>query len=96
MTDPTLQAYYDVRLYYDITEHLFGNSPPGSVEEASWAEAYGLYKIARYKAVRAGLIPETPQFDVEDERARKRRALRELTRLTEEYGGYEELKEIGR
>jgi hypothetical protein len=33
-----------------------------------WAVTYGEYKIARYNAVKAGLIPETPQFDVETAR----------------------------
>jgi len=36
--------------------------------------------------------PETPQVD---EKSRRREALRELTRLTEEFGGYEELNRGG-
>lgn len=59
MTDPTLQAYYDAHdLMMDAERYR--NSVP-----VWWAQDHGLYKIARYNAVRAGLIPETPQFDVE-------------------------------
>lgn len=97
MTDTILQDYLDIRQDYDIAEHRWGElSGDGPLLDSEadklWAIRYGLYKVARYNAVRAGLIPETPQFDVEDARARRREALRELTRLTEEYGGYEELK----
>lgn len=62
MTDPTLQAYYDAhdRMMNAERHH---NSVPGW-----WAFCFGCYKVARYNAVRAGLIPETPQFDVEDVR----------------------------
>ena len=60
MTDPILQAYYDA---HDARmEGEFFNY------ETGWAVRYGLYKVARYNAVKAGLIPETPQFDVEDAR----------------------------
>ena len=85
MTDPTLQAYYDAH------DRMMDEERAKAWSDC-WAEDYGLYKVARYNAVKAGLIPEQPQFDVEDARARRREALRELTRLTEEYGGYEELK----
>jgi hypothetical protein len=27
-----------------------------------WALYYGLYKVARYNAVKAGYLPETPEF----------------------------------
>lgn len=68
MTDPILQAYYDAREGYDTAERIWGNSPPDSDGETIWADHYGCYKVARYNAVRAGLIPEQPQFDVEDAR----------------------------
>ena len=93
MTDPILQAYYDA---HDRMTDFEGMDRCESWFNYWWAQEYGLYKVARYNAVKAGLIPETPQFDVEDARARRREALRELTRLTEEYGGYEELKETTR
>lgn len=60
MTDPILQAYYDAH----------DNMMDGELfdYEIAWMYFYGEYKVARYNAVRAGLIPETPQFDVEDAR----------------------------
>lgn len=61
MTDPTLQAYYDAH------ERMMDAEYYGIMAEP-WAMWTGLYKVARYNAVRAGLIPETPQFDVEDAR----------------------------
>lgn len=68
MTDPILQAYYDMREYFDDAERRWGNALPGSYEQGMWAMRYGLYKVARHNAVKAGLIPEEPQFDVEDAR----------------------------
>lgn len=60
MTDPTLQAYYDAH----------DNMMDGELfdYEIGWVYFYGEYKVARYNAVKAGLIPEQPQFDVEDAR----------------------------
>ena len=84
MTDPTLQAYYDAHDWMMNVERKGG-------PDWQWPVAYGLYKVARYNAVKAGLIPETPQFDVEDKKVRRREAMRKLTELTEEYGGYKEL-----
>ena len=55
MTDPTLQAYYDA---HDRMMDAERNSGP-----FTWALQHGNYKVARYNAVRAGLIPEQPQFD---------------------------------
>lgn len=63
MTDPILQAYYDAHdAMTDRERAETHNLSPW------WAMAYGNYKVARYNAVKAGLIPETPQFDVEDAR----------------------------
>lgn len=62
MTDPTLQAYYDAHDAMMNAERHHNSVP------VCWAQDYGLYKIARYNAVKAGLIPEQPQFDVEDAR----------------------------
>lgn len=61
MTDPTLQAYYDAHdRMLDVERRGF--------PFRMWPVHYGDYKVARYNAVKAGLIPETPQFDVEDGR----------------------------
>lgn len=68
MTDPTLQTYYNMRELYDYADRRWGNSPPGSYGEGMWAIRYGDYKVARYNAVKAGLIPEQPQFDMETTR----------------------------
>ena len=62
MTDQTLQAYYDAHDAMMDAECYDG------ISKESWAMWTGLYKIARYNAVKAGLIPETPQFDVETAR----------------------------
>ena len=59
MTDPTLQAYYDAHDWM-MDSH-----------RGSWSDELDyrtFYRIARTEAVEAGLIPETPQFDVEDAR----------------------------
>ena len=55
MTDPTLQAYYDAHdaMMDALRQH---------------ERTIDLYKAARLNAVKAGLIPEQPQFDVEDAR----------------------------
>jgi len=60
MTDPILQAYYNA--HEQMMDCERGKGP------VWWPVNYGLYKVARYNAVKAGLIPETPQFDVEDAR----------------------------
>ena len=55
MTDPILQAYYDAHdAMMDALRHH--------------ERMIDLYKAARLNAVKAGLIPETPQFDAEDAR----------------------------
>ena len=59
MTDPTLQAYYDA---HDVMMDAHRGNWPG---ELVFIERY---KVARYNAVKAGLIPEQPQFDVEGAR----------------------------
>ena len=52
---PELQAYYDA---HDVMtyEERWGYG-------LFWCEAYGLYKVARYNAVKAGYLPETPEFE---------------------------------
>lgn len=67
MTDPTLQAYYAAHDRMNSWERKCGEGD-SELDEIDWAIRYGLYKVARYNAVKAGLIPETPQFDVEDAR----------------------------
>ena len=62
MTDPILQAYYDAHDDMIDAERYDG------ISKESWAMWTGLCKVARYNAVKAGLIPETPQFDAEDKK----------------------------
>lgn len=52
---PELQAYYD---QHDWMMDAERKDPWWSV----WAQEWGLYKIARYNAVKAGYLPETPEF----------------------------------
>jgi len=64
MTDPILKTYYDAHdAMMDAEREDIRHPLPGW-----WAFCFGLYKVNRYNAVKAGLIPETPQFDVEDAR----------------------------
>ena len=60
MNNETLQAYYDA---HDAMMDAERGAGPNT-----WALLYGAYKVARYNAARAGLISETPQFDVETAR----------------------------
>ena len=62
MTDPILQAYYDAHDRMMVAEQNHGEELT-EYSDHNWGMAYGLYKIARYNAVEAGLIPETPQFE---------------------------------
>ena len=56
MKRPTqLQAYYDAHdRMMDAERRDYGPH--------LWALYYGLYKVARYAAVKAGYLPETPEF----------------------------------
>ena len=64
MTYPKeLQAYCEAREGYDTAERRWGNSLPDSYEEAMWADHYGCYKVTRYNAVKAGYLPEQPEFE---------------------------------
>jgi hypothetical protein len=52
---PELQAYYDAHDWMMDSERT----------EASWtcwADDFGHYKVARYAAVKAGYLPEQPEF----------------------------------
>jgi len=52
---PELQAYFRAHDEMIDAEH--------SGERVDyWALYYGLYKVARYNAVKAGYLPETPEF----------------------------------
>ena len=51
---PELQAYYD--------EHDAMMDAERWGYEATWPVYYGDYKVARYAAVKAGYLPETPEF----------------------------------
>jgi hypothetical protein len=56
MTYPQeLQAYYDAHDRMMDVERW--NSP-----HYHWPRFYGLYKVARYSAVKAGYLPEQPEF----------------------------------
>ncbi len=56
MTYPQeLQDYYDAHDAMMDTEN-------GGAHGEYWALYYGLYKIARYNAARAGYLPEQPEF----------------------------------
>ena len=58
MTYPTeLQEYYDAHERMMREEH--SATGPGN---GFWALRYGIYKVARYNAVKAGYLPETPEF----------------------------------
>jgi len=58
MTYPQeLQAYYDAHDFMMDEERRSYLPHP-----AWWAQDYGLYKIARYSAVKAGYLPEQPEF----------------------------------
>jgi hypothetical protein len=52
---PELQAYYDAH------DAMMDEERAGQWSNC-WAEDYGLYKVARYNAVKAWLLPETPEF----------------------------------
>jgi hypothetical protein len=55
MTYPQeLQAYYDA--------HDFMMDAERGVKFSNWAFWYGFYKVARYNAVKAGYLPEQPEF----------------------------------
>ena len=58
MTYPKeLQAYYDA---HDAMIDM--ECAKASNLLLWWAVTYGEYKIARYNAVKAGYLPETPEF----------------------------------
>lgn len=52
---PELQTYYDAHDRMTDMER----KPPAPY---LWAWSYGLYKVARYNAVKAGYLPGTPEF----------------------------------
>jgi len=52
---PELQAYYDER------DAMMDMERKPSAPYL-WAWSYGLYKVKRYAAVKAGYLPETPEF----------------------------------
>jgi hypothetical protein len=54
MTDPTMQAYYDA--HDEMMDAERGHWPG----ELVFIERY---RVARYAAVKAGLIPEQPEFE---------------------------------
>jgi len=52
---PELQAYYDAHDWMMAEERR-------ASRDSIWGWAFGSYKIARYNAVQAGYLPETPEF----------------------------------
>jgi hypothetical protein len=63
---PELQAYYgahDRMMDAERSELMLGGgSHSATWASATWSLCYGDYKIARYNAVQAGYLPETPEF----------------------------------
>jgi len=59
-----LQAYFRAHDRMITLERWAANDAfAGSVKfEEMWAEAWGRYKVARYNDVKAGYLPETPEF----------------------------------
>jgi hypothetical protein len=54
---PELQAYYDA---HDAMMDEERNK--AAHRHGWWIWQFGLYKVARYNAVKAGYLPETPEF----------------------------------
>lgn len=63
MTYPhELQAYYDAHDFM-MDEELWSDIPDDpDLSINYWAMYWGEYKIARYNAVKAGYLPEKPEF----------------------------------
>ena len=51
----------ELQAYYDAHDRMMDEERASTLPEF-WAEEYGLYKIARYNAVKAGYLPEQPEF----------------------------------
>ena len=49
-----------LQAYYDAHDRMMDAERWGY--DAMWPVQYGLYKVARYDAVKAGYLPETPEF----------------------------------
>ena len=63
MTYPQeLQAYYDAhdRMMEEERWLNLPNDPEDTIDY--WARSFGTYKVARYNAVKAGYLPEQPEF----------------------------------
>ena len=56
---PELQAYYDA---HDALMDLERYIERCGKRRCDWGLYYGDYKVARYAAVKAGYLPETPEF----------------------------------
>ena len=54
---PELQAYYDA---HDAMMDEERSKAPSRL--GWWIWQLGIYKVARYNAVKAGYLPETPEF----------------------------------
>ncbi|MEN9419863.1 MAG: hypothetical protein RI988_3484 [Pseudomonadota bacterium] len=48
--------------YYDAHDAMMDAERQGDSMRHLWPRLYGLYKVARYAAVRRWLLPETPEF----------------------------------
>ena len=51
----------ELQAYYDAHDAMVDAEYSGERDDY-WALYFGLYKVARYNAVKAGYLPETPEF----------------------------------
>ena len=61
MTYSRTSAPKELQAYYNAHDHMM-DQERAQDPYGCWAEDWGLYKIARYNAVKAGYLPETPEF----------------------------------
>ena len=52
---------HELQAYYDAHDRMM-NAERRNTGPNTWALQYGCYKIARYAAVKAGYLPEQPEF----------------------------------
>jgi len=50
----------ELQAYFDAHDRMTNAERWG--HQITWPTDYGLYKVARYNAVKAGYLPETPEF----------------------------------
>ncbi len=50
----------ELQAYYDAHDRMMDAERKGQFD--TWPFWYGLYKVTRYNAVKAGYLPEQPEF----------------------------------